>query len=174
MNNRVIIVAISAAIVTICATAMLLFVMHPKPHAMDRRMDVRVGLRALQYEAIEEAIELSEEQIAPFKALYDEYTAAAAAQRPMSRRTDSVKMSDEQIEAMIIESFGQSRRAISLKERYYRRFREILTPTQISIMYEVERQTREKFANELERRSNNIKNNSGNKRGTRANEREKR
>ncbi len=155
LNNRVVIVALSVVTVVVCAAAMVLVAMAPKPHGDGRRegrIDVRSGLQALQYEAIEEALELSEEQAEPFKALYEEYVKAAASQRPLNHRSDSVEMSDEQMERMIRESFSRSRKAIDLKERYYRRFREILTPTQISVMYEVERRTREHFVSELERR----------------------
>ncbi len=164
MNKRLIIVAISVAIVTMCATATVFVAIgdkHRKTRETEREKSIsqtREEIAKMQYDEIIEALEMSEAQMASFETLYAEYMTASTNNRPRSRRADSVKMSNEVAEKMITESFANSRRAIALKEQYYHRFRKFLTPMQISTMYDIERRTRDRFVNELNiRRGDNRK-----------------
>ncbi|MFI3259042.1 MAG: hypothetical protein R3Y16_02990 [Rikenellaceae bacterium] len=62
-------------------------------------------------------------------------------------------MSDAEIDAEIKESFERAKRAIELKESYYTRFREFLSPREVATMYELERRTRERLVDELSKRA---------------------
>ncbi len=97
-------------------------------------------------------IEISDEQIAPFEALYTEYSAKMKALRPKHERHEG-KPSAEEIEAQIIESFDMAEKATALKRDYYTLFREILTPHQILRMYNLERQMHDRLNSEVQNRA---------------------
>lgn len=120
------------------------------------------GFMKFQSQQIERVLKLEGERLKQFQTLYAEYVAATNS--PHSResrgggREHNVyerhkSLSDEQVEAEILDSFARSKRAIEVKEEYYVRFRKILSVREISTMYEIERRTLERITTEVERRA---------------------
>ncbi len=106
-----------------------------------------------QGEQIADILELGEERRSAFVALYEEYRGESKPEPRMKRAAKICKLSDEEIERNIKRTFARSRRAIRVKEGYYDRFREILSPREIAVMYEVERRTHDRFVDEYQRRA---------------------
>ncbi len=111
----------------------------------------RAGITKFQSEQIANALELSGDRAAEFKALYLEY---AEATKPMGhpREEHTAQPTEEQIEANILESFERSKGAIKVKEEFYYRFRELLSPGEVMKMYEMERYARDRFSREIRQR----------------------
>ena len=59
-------------------------------------------------------------------------------------------LTDEQIEANILNRFAQARKMLDIREKYYKAFREFLTPGQIQAMYGAERRCAERFVQNAE------------------------
>ncbi len=133
-------------------------------------------LQSFQMEQITSALKLEGERLAKFEELYKAFneenrklmskgrgTTRGGGQggempqggRAQHRETpaESERPSEEEVEANILRSFESSRLSIDLKERYYTLFREILSPSEISTMYEIERRTRERFQSEMQKRA---------------------
>ncbi len=65
---------------------------------------------------------------------------------------DLPNYTDEETEAIVMSTYKLSIDLIEIKREYYTHFREILTPREIVMMYDIERRGREIFAAELKRR----------------------
>lgn len=63
-------------------------------------------------------------------------------------------MADEEHERMIEKRFEHSQKILDLREKYYRKYSEFLTPSQISRVYELER----KIVNKLRNNSRKARN----------------
>ncbi|MFI3330421.1 MAG: hypothetical protein R3Y38_01275 [Rikenellaceae bacterium] len=78
--------------------------------------------------------------------------------RPMMKghrvnQSHDLELSDEQIEKNILDSYDKSIKSIELKKEFYFKFKEVLTPSQINTMYEVERGIMNRLTEERNRRS---------------------
>ncbi len=132
--------------------------------------DARNNFHEFQMKQIEESLKLEGDRLARFRELYASYNKESRPKRnegsmqqqrrrggeqPDSEETTRPKLSEEQIEANIKQSFEDARLSIETKERYYLLFREFLSPSEINMIYEIERRTRERFVDELQKRSTN-------------------
>ncbi len=112
--------------------------------------------KSFQLEQIERVLDLDEERATPFRELYMEYIKATSRKEgvrtPFGRDMDLSQLSDQEVEESIQRSFKQSMRAVRIKEEYYLRFREILTPREVATMYEIERRMNERFVDEMRNR----------------------
>ncbi len=70
----------------------------------------------------------------------------------MEERAAPKPQTAEEVEAQILRSFESSIKAIEIKRDYYTKFRTILTPQEISKMYELERHIRDRALEEQRRR----------------------
>lgn len=57
----------------------------------------------------------------------------------------SAEMTDDETEQRILRTFAQARAILDTRERYYKEFRTVLTPTQINILYEDEKTRRQQY-----------------------------
>lgn len=114
---------------------------------------------------IVEMLSLDGERKDSFEAIYSEYVKDTRSRghgggakgrfpkggiTPMSQTSES--LTEEQIEAQIIDSFDQAIHSIEVKKEYYTKFRGVLSPSEISQMYEFERRIRDRALEEQRRR----------------------
>lgn len=109
-----------------------------------------------------EVLALDDERRDEFVEIYSEYartTKFRALRPPREGRGGGgrAELSQEQIEAKILDSFEQSIRSIELKREYYAKFRKVLSPSEISRMYEFERRIRDHAVEEQRRRMHGLK-----------------
>jgi len=67
-------------------------------------------------------------------------------------RVNADSISSEEADQMIVNQLETARKLISIREKYYKEFKTILTPQQIIILYQTEAELRKKVMQELKRR----------------------
>lgn len=107
-------------------------------------------------EQISLALDLSGERRARFEEIYRasirESRESRGSDRTQLDMTDLQSMSDDEIEAKILLTFELSHKMLSIREKYYRKLREIFSAREVAMIYEIERRSRIKFQEELMRR----------------------
>ncbi|MFI3285507.1 MAG: hypothetical protein R3Y08_02530 [Rikenellaceae bacterium] len=121
-------------------------------HAQPRGERGAGNPQEFQIVLIQKQLKLSEDQAVKFKTLYIEYSDEMALLRERPSKIAGASLTDQQIEAQILESFDMADKSTKLKREYYVRFKEILTPRQILRMYNIEREFRERLNAEHQRR----------------------
>lgn len=85
-----------------------------------------------------------------YKSYQDELKAAR--DKYGKRNKKRSEMTDDEIEQDILNRFAMSKQIINVREKYYKKFRKILTPRQIQQMYEREKKGYERMRNEMNKR----------------------
>ena len=67
-------------------------------------------------------------------------------------KINSDSISGEQAEQMILHQMESARKIISIREKYYKEFKTVLTPQQILKLYQTEAEIRNKVTEEMKRR----------------------
>jgi len=67
-------------------------------------------------------------------------------------KVDADSLSSEEADQMIVNQLETARKLISIREKYYKEFRTVLTPQQIIILYQTEAELRKKVMQEMKRR----------------------
>ncbi len=149
---------------SILTTLLLLFALSaaaqpPRPMGGggERRGD---GIHAMQCDQIVNVLRLEEAKQAEFKEIYMAYNRAvqelhAPRERGGGMRPDMTQQSEEQIEARTLDSFDRSIKSMELKREYYKKFRTILQPSEITRMYNIERKIRDRAIEEMMQRNHN-------------------
>ena len=109
----------------------------PKNEHVDGRERIEQQIR--YYSGV---FSLNSEQSEQFGSLYKEYSKklfAIKREFGNSRPESHSALTDEQIEKRILDNFALSRGILDVREEYYKKFREVLTPSQISTIYEDEK-----------------------------------
>ncbi|MFI3305938.1 MAG: hypothetical protein R3Y68_05440 [Rikenellaceae bacterium] len=128
--------------------------------------DARNNFHEFQMKQIEEALKLEGDRLTRFRELYASYNKESRPKRnegnmqqrrrggeqPAGESSTQPKLSEEEIDNNIKQSFEDARTTIDTKERYYLLFREFLSPSEVNMIYEIERRSRERFVDELQRR----------------------
>ena len=70
-------------------------------------------------------------------------------------KMDRAKMTDAQIDQMLQNRFDRSRKILNIREKYYKRFKQVLKPRQIWKVYSIEKANGSKMKSELNRRKGN-------------------
>lgn len=112
----------------------------------------RPSIEEFRLKQIEETLKLEGERLESFRVLYKEYSEAMKKSRPERKFDKEIELSDKEIEKNILNSFNESKQYIELQEKYYNRFKKILSPREIATMYEVEKRIRERAIYEQRRR----------------------
>lgn len=103
----------------------------------------RVAQQVRHYIAL---FSLSEEDAQAFSDLYKEYTKKMYAIHVLYKQDDdnddNGPLTDEQIERQLLNNFAQSRAILDVREQFYRKFRKVLTPSQVNTILEDERARR--------------------------------
>ena len=87
---------------------------------------------------------LNEQQAQQFDALYKAYNKQMRAVHDLYQKEQAAgtTLTEEQVEQRILDNFAQSRAILDVRERYYKQFRQILTPTQVNQIFEDEKARR--------------------------------
>ncbi len=154
-------------IFTVCMTMFLLSIFtleaqpsQPRPSMNDSEFT------AFQIDMMVRQLHIEESKVEAFTALYTEYVNKMGAMQPKApkregqggqggqggQQPERPKLTDEQIESQILNSFDLAEQSNSLKRDYYYKFKEVLTQQQILRMYNVERRLRERMLSESARR----------------------
>lgn len=107
-------------------------------------------------EQLAKALQLDEATTEQFMKIYTEYHEAMRRVRAQYRfeqpkRSEAAEgeerpaLSDEQIEKNILNRFAMSRAILDIREQYYPRFREVLTPRQLEQLYSLEQRQGERI-----------------------------
>ncbi|MGM9833655.1 MAG: hypothetical protein ACI31A_08220 [Candidatus Limisoma sp.] len=86
-----------------------------------------------------------------YKSYQDELKAARDKYGKREKKKRS-EMTDDEIEQDILNRFAMSKQIISVREKYYKKFRKTLSPRQIQQMYEREKKGYERMRNEMNKR----------------------
>ncbi len=108
-----------------------------------------------QLKLLSRQLDIKESQQDAFEKIYTEYSTKMKSIRPSHEdvtHPQNEKPSDEIIEQQILDSFDKAERATALKREYYEHFKEVLTPHQILMMYNIERQMNDRIHSEIENR----------------------
>ncbi len=117
------------------------------------------SLTSFQSQQIVSMLKLEGERKERFEELYARYNEAERELMMLSgggqrnRGGVSQDLTDEQIEESIMKSFEVAESSIELKKGYYLLYREFLSPAEISMVYDIERRTRDRFQSEAQRRT---------------------
>ena len=82
-----------------------------------------------------EACSLSDDDAAKFKEIYEAYYSELQSIREQYRPQRRSGMSDEEVESQTKGRLERSKKIAELKEKYYGKFKEVLTPRQIERLY---------------------------------------
>ncbi len=92
-----------------------------------------------------ELFALDEAKAAQFTEMYRAYTKrmhAIRAQYHKDPPQPGTTLSDSELEKRILDNFAQSRSILNVREEYYKKFRTILSPSQINTIFEDEKARR--------------------------------
>ncbi len=78
---------------------------------------------------------MSDDDAAKFKEIYEDYYSELQAIREQCRSQRRGGMSDEEVESQTKGRLERSKKIAELKEKYYGKFKEVLTPRQIERLY---------------------------------------
>lgn len=102
------------------------------------------------------ALGLSGERRFIFEELYNNSVIEAKECRGDDRTQLNIKdlpsMTDVEIEEKIMRTFELSHKLLEIREKYYKKYREIFTAREVAMIYEIERRSRIKFQEELTKR----------------------
>lgn len=115
-------------------------------------------------EQLVEALKLDKATAEQFTKIYAEYHEAMRKVRSQFRfeqpkrsetqnNEEHPSLSDEQVEKNILNRFAMSRAILDIREQYYPRFREVLTPRQIEQLYRLEQRQGERIQQRHHERS---------------------
>lgn len=108
--------------------------------AQHRYDDRRAGFRGDRCEAIclhfAESCRLNDEEVAKFKEIYKDYYEELQTIREKYRMERRRDLSDEEVESQMKGKLECSKKIAELKEKYYDKFKTVLTPRQIARLYD--------------------------------------
>lgn len=86
-----------------------------------------------------------------YKSYHDELKAARDkyGKRNTKKRSE---LTDDEIEQEILNRFAMSKQIVTVREKYYKKFRKTLTPRQIQKVYEREKKSYDKMRSEMNKR----------------------
>jgi type II secretory pathway predicted ATPase ExeA len=70
-------------------------------------------------------------------------------------KVDADSLSTEEADLLIVNQLESARKLISIREKYYKEFRTVITPQQIIKLYQTEAELRKKVMQEMKRRMMN-------------------
>lgn len=142
----------------------------------ERKRPTQEQMQQMQCNHLIKALALDDMTAAKFTPVYREYMEEMRAVRKMGKPEKAVKKTDKapkaerqvapkpiptdaEVEAAIKARFVQSRKMLDIRETYYSKFRQFLSPKQIQKMYNMEKNNGERFRKEMTRRQSMKKQN---------------
>lgn len=119
----------------------------------DAQRQKRPDFKEMQLRQMLNALMLDDETAAKFTPVYKEYQEEMEACRlPQVKKPRKAEMTDDEIAQEIEQQFAQGRKLIDVKEKYYKKFKKILTMKQIRKIYSLERFNMRRVGREMDRR----------------------
>ncbi len=105
------------------------------------------------------SLKLDQATFAQFRPIYLKYEREVSGVnfRNLARLTkvDADSLSREEADLLIVNQLESARKLISIREKYYKEFRTVITPQQIIKLYQTEAELRKKVMQEMKRRMMN-------------------
>ncbi len=107
-------------------------------------------LEAQRISFLTERLELTPDEAQKFWPIYNEYKAEQKALKKARRPKKKVdEMSEEEIEAFILQSFEREEKEIALKRKYFQEFKRVLPIRKIGKLQQAEKEFRRKVIDRL-------------------------
>ncbi len=118
----------------------------------------RPDFKEFQLKQVLNALMLDDKTAAKFTPVYKDYQKEMEECRiPPMKRPRNVEMTDDEIAKEIEQQFAQGRKVIDVKEKYYKKFKKILTMKQIRKIYRLERFNMRRVGREMDKRQHHGK-----------------
>lgn len=102
------------------------------------------------------SLKLDQERFDAFRLVYMQYEREVSGVnfRNLARlsRVDADSLSTEEADQLIVDQLYTAKKLISIREKYYKEFRTVLTPQQIIKLYQTEAELRKKVMQEMKKR----------------------
>lgn len=132
--------------------------------ALAQRKEVTELMSKAQFNEVKKNLDLNEHLTSKLEPIYMEYLKEmnknrAGKQSPFgamgreSRSYEKVEIDDETADAIITERIEQAKHLALTKEKYYKLFKTVLTPKQIMVLFDTEKELMRKVRMELQRRN---------------------
>jgi Spy/CpxP family protein refolding chaperone len=127
---------------------------NPERFPMLRERMVQAKLREIKL-----SLKLDQSTFDQFRPIYLKYEREVSGVnfRNLARLTkvDADSLSTEEADQLIVNQFESAKKMISIREKYYKEFRTVITPQQIIKLYQTEAELRKKVMQEMKRRMMN-------------------
>jgi hypothetical protein len=139
----------------------LVFLLLPELPAQNRVFGgpVRQRIMEAKLREIRKTLNLDQETMDRFRPVYASYEKELSGIRFRDlsgiNQADTDSLSAEEAERLILAQITNARKMVDLREKYYTRFKTVLTPQQIIRLYQTETAIRRKVMMELRRRFGN-------------------
>lgn len=112
----------------------------------------RPDFAEMQLKQVLDALMLDDKTAAEFTSVYKDYQKEMKDCRLPRMKKRGTEMTDDEIAKEIESEFAQGRKVIDVKEKYYKKFKKILTMKQIRKIYSLERSNMRRLGWEMNRR----------------------
>ncbi len=112
----------------------------------------RPDFAEMQLKQVLDALMLDDKTAAEFTPVYKDYQKEMKDCRLPRMKKRGTEMTDDEIAKEIESEFAQGRKVIDVKEKYYKKFKKILTMKQIRKIYSLERSNMRRLGWEMNRR----------------------
>ena len=134
-------IALCAIMMAVCTTA----VQAQNNQSIEQRMS-REQLAEKQGKYIAHELAFDEQTTQKFLATWLDYQKEVWALGPRLKKHDKVSQTDAEAEQAIKQRMERSQKILDLREKYYKRYSQFLTPKQIERVYELERKTMQRLS----------------------------
>ena len=117
-----------------------------------RQLPKRPDFAEMQLKQVMNALMLDDETANKFMPIYKDYQKEMNECRLPRMKKRGTEMTDDEIAQEIESQFEQGRKVIDVKEKYYKKFKKILTMKQIRKIYSLERSNMRHLGREMNRR----------------------
>ncbi|MDD2305993.1 MAG: hypothetical protein PHP53_14925 [Prolixibacteraceae bacterium] len=125
----------------------------------DRFPKLRERIIQAKLREIQATLKLDQVKFEEFRPIYLKYEHEISGVnfRNMARlaKVDADSLSTEDADQLIVNQLDAAKKLISIREKYYKEFRSVLTPQQIIKLYQTEAELRKKVMQEMKRRMMN-------------------
>jgi Spy/CpxP family protein refolding chaperone len=138
-------------ILTLASASVQLFSQNP-----GRFPQIRERIIMAKLQEIRKALNLDQATMDKFRPVYIQYekeiTGINIKGQERLMRTNSDSLTSEEAERLVLAQLDNTKKMLEIREKYYYKFKSVLTPQQIIKLYQTEAEIRRKVMQELRRR----------------------
>ena len=127
---------------------LLLFLLISFDVSAQKKGNVRKLFIEAQFNEIVSNLKLDENKTAKLRPIYFQYLADLRRSNAAMHKKITPDLSNEEIDKVMTAKFAKMREKVITREKYYKLFKNILTPKQILILYETEKTVMRKMQHE--------------------------